>query len=557
METRINPLRLLIVVAITAAIGVKALFWLRDGGRPARGERPTGTATVAGLVSDADGRPMSGAEVRLQMLSDRSFGWRAATGADGTFTMRELPAGEFYLRASKHDHLETYYGEAAWGVGRRRVVLDEGGAARDLHLTMTRAGRITGTIADEAGRPAPKAFVRLQRLDGPMFGRTIVPPTTSGADGRFEITGVPPGDYLVRASIDPAGNAWTYYPSADRPERAEPIRIGAGGERTGVDVRARPMTTTVVRGRVSSAGGTPVSALVRISGAGLSGGRSQTAGADGRFTFDAMPPGVYDVVAYKGADVPEGAEDAPAGSWGQVDVMVDGEPVEVAIHLEQGVSFDGRIEVLSVAGRPRPVLGKARISMDPADEATGRLLGTSRERILVRDDGTFRVLGVPAGRYRLSGFGAPGWISAEAHDARGRALQFPFEVVAGDAPSGVVLTLADETSRITGVVRGADGEPAADRDVVVFPADPEPWRGSSGLGRLDELAVQVTQTDGHGRFTLTVGLAGDYLVAVVPGLQRDAWYGVEQWADWAAGAVRVAVAPGARAEVEMRVGAGR
>lgn len=85
----------LISVCLTSAL-LMAPAGLAAQPAPAR---PAGTvATIRGLVLDPDRRPVAGAEVWLDTPAGTAR--RAATAADGTFVLDELPPGAYVLRAS-------------------------------------------------------------------------------------------------------------------------------------------------------------------------------------------------------------------------------------------------------------------------------------------------------------------------------------------------------------------------------------------------------------------------------------------------------------------------
>src|SRR6185369_15385951 len=75
-----------------------------------------------------------------------------------------------------------------------------------LALTMTdRATEIAGLVLDQLGRPAPEYSVVITSADRAMW--TVSPRRSSGlvklaSDGRYRVTGLPAGDYLLCVVTD-------------------------------------------------------------------------------------------------------------------------------------------------------------------------------------------------------------------------------------------------------------------------------------------------------------------------------------------------------------------
>ena len=88
----------------------------------------------------------------------------------------------------------------------------------------------------------------------------------------------------------------------------------------------------------------------------------------------------------------------------------------------------------------------------------------------------------------------------------------------GNNMTGLVITLTDRLSEITGSVRDGRGQPVADYVLVAFPEDTKLWGAQSRF-------VQTTRPNQNGTFSIKGLPPGRYLAAVVPalenGLQND------------------------------------
>ncbi len=84
-------------------------------------------------------------------------------------------------------------------------------------------GRIVGRVTDHAGNPVAGAAVVARHADPGVLGRT----TRTGDSGGFQLTGLPPGRYAVRAERDG-------FAPGEQALELEP------GEREAVILRLRP-----------------------------------------------------------------------------------------------------------------------------------------------------------------------------------------------------------------------------------------------------------------------------------------------------------------------------
>ena len=65
----------------------------------------------------------------------------------------------------------------------------------NINATLVAGGRITGTLTDKAGKPLPNTAVQAYSRDGSLITRI----GTADAGGRFSITGLSTGKYVVTA----------------------------------------------------------------------------------------------------------------------------------------------------------------------------------------------------------------------------------------------------------------------------------------------------------------------------------------------------------------------
>ena len=104
--------------------------------------------------------------------------------------------------------------------------------AVDIPAHAAAGGSISGIVTDQHGEPIQGASVRAGLVTDPVDGPLI---STTGADGRYELTGVPNGSFHVAFAIMQAGQMkGSYYSNALTREDPTPVVVD-GGATTGID----------------------------------------------------------------------------------------------------------------------------------------------------------------------------------------------------------------------------------------------------------------------------------------------------------------------------------
>jgi len=335
-----------------------------------------GEYSVYGTVTDTHGRPIQGAKLELMSMGGGSLataGRDTKTDARGYYEFPGVEPGFLVM----HVEAEGFSGKTI-----NKVMLDE-----PTNIVVEASSEVSGRVlVRETGRAPPHYRVRAvpTATDGDQEPLTFIEMAEAvnsrgfnNSDGSFSIE-LSPGSYKLEAS------AKEYTPGHTD------VVLPAGQHVGGVTIYVR-RSGGKIRGRVTTTDGrSPQGATVRITEHGRSLGplfnmaaglaRPTTAvAADGRFEFDNLGTGTYNIVARH----PRYAQ----AQSGPVQVG-DGQTVSgVVVTLGFGGSLEGYV---SIDGRLRP-------------GAIVTVIGNNVNKMATCDrNGRYSIDGIPAGSYLAS-----------------------------------------------------------------------------------------------------------------------------------------------------------
>jgi hypothetical protein len=472
--------------------------------------------------------------------------YHAITDEQGRFLFADLAAGDYKLSASRQGFVET-------GAVIRRiestdgerpgepVTLRSGERRTGFELRMTPAGVISGRVLDALGEPvagiamAPARITysgRRRTMTG--MGRHSVATSFvfTNDRGEYRLYGLLPGRYYVVAmgiaevvqdvaDMGSGGEARTvkqtdegprdvlgvqYYPGVPDPANAVALEVGAGEEKSGINLIYDYVPLVQARGRITI----PASCRGNISVVAkreIGGQRNALQAAideGGRFELRGLTPGVWRVSAAQSERI--GLFGNGRGcSTGEVAVQVGlGGADGVSLVMRPEVELSGVARFESDAGMPLERIRITAESMESDD-------GTGTE---IKKDGRF-TLTLNAGKWSLGAESLPpDAFVKSARIGNQDVLETGLDLYSGPLAGGLEIVIGLEGAHVEGVVVDASGKPAQAATVTLIPES-----RLRDHGRL----FQTTVTGKDGRFALSGIAPGSYKLFAWEAMEGEAY----------------------------------
>jgi hypothetical protein len=522
----------------------------RFGGVPPRdnAQTPAGTAKISGRVVSAEsGSPIRRAQINISSR-DANFNRNVATDAEGRYEIAGLPAGRYRLSVNKAGYVPLEYGQARPFEAGKPIDITSGQVLEKIDFGLPRGSAITGRITDEFGDPIADVQVEALRYQFANGERQLVNAgRVAQTDdlGAYRIFGLMPGEYLVRASMrpnmppgprnaetEPTGYPGTYYPGVTDVGQAQTLTATIGQEVSSVGFALVPARLSRVSGTVMASDGRPLAGamvMIRPRAAGITPlranligmiGGNQQVRPDGTFQLTNVAPGDYVLDVQQRPQNLRNLQDLSSAQleFASMPISVSGDIDNVTIVTTPGMTVSGRV-VYQGQAPPKQTVQIMATPPSGGPSPIGMLLnakafGAGR----VNQEGTFELRGI-AGPQMIRVQGMPSGWSLKSVTLDGADItDVPYDFRPGNSVTGLVVTLTDRLTEITGTVRDGRGQPVADYVLVAFPEDGKLWGAQSRY-------VQTTRPNQNGTFSIKGLPPGRYLAAVVPalenGLQND------------------------------------
>jgi hypothetical protein len=583
-------------------------------------------------VYDDTSRPVRRARVMLVAETGSRPEYNGLTDSDGNFAIYDVSPGTYYAFADVPGALSPVafvsFGELRgrgtpdFSEARRFFDVVEVDGREDSRVTVhaRRGGALSGRVTYADGDPAVNVGVSVMRrgpggrLEKFITGINIVSISSLRTDDRglFRVSGLPPGEYLVGAAeqADHSGRGkgggrgdpmesvleglvgqqllTTFYPSATSAKEAAVLKVEAGVEREGVDIRIPERALHSVRGVVRGArdrralAGAKVTIVRRGDGdagaesfspGGEAPQNSDTTDPEGRWMFTDIPEGDYTIFVKPREEYEEvpavtaaanmnttvvnananmvvsnvntsvasvnmnGVYTPPRRKRGYApvrrDVRVsDADVSEVAFELNEGGRISGTV-TFEGAATEYGYLGVRRAGEGDEDAGSGETwtAGVSA--------GRFEVGGLPAGKFvlRFTNYGdEEGLLYVKSVTWNGRDFtREPLELGEGASAEGVRVVVSGDAAKLR-VLATDSAHKASARGVVIvlLPADES---GASARARRFSCFTE------EGGACVVTAPPGEYRVVALPSSSNTGSF-AEELARRAATAPRVTLAAG-------------
>jgi hypothetical protein len=446
--------------------------------------------TIRGTVKDVSGAPVRKAEIELSTgTMDTQTHYVATSGPDGSFSIQDVEPGQYHMRVQR-----TGYVAGNWGgiPGGAPLTVAPDRELGNIALTLVPQAVIVGRVLDEDGDPLEQVQVMVQPASPGSPSRRNA---ATDDEGRFRISGVAPGSYVLSASQQrrhhPHGR-WilqgvaasypdVYYPDVFDPAEAQPIRVNMGATVSGFELRMKKVAAYRVSGSVelprdAAAASVFVHVHPRLGpgwvGSGF-GGALRAAGEN--FDLSAVLPGSYTLIAT--------CNDGQRSRQASLPIDVQDRDLEgLVVRFPSGATIDG---VLLGAGD----LAGIHIALTPNPPVPGPSAQTAA-------GGKFTFYDVVPGIYQLRPWRIPrdGYVRG----ARLNGVPTSPDAIAVNGPGQLEVEIAFDGGVIAGIVESAEATPLQGAAVQL-------WSAS----QIRHFAV----SDQDGRFEIR-GVAPGDLVAI-------------------------------------------
>jgi hypothetical protein len=483
---------------------------LRPGETP-----PKGSAVIRGQVRmDGTGAPVRRAQVRA-MSNDGRGGGVTSTNNEGSYEIRDLPAGRYSIMASKGSFVTGQFGQRRPGDPGTPIELADGQTAEKVNFVLSRGAVIAGRLVDDGGEPVAGANVTAMRLQFVGGQQRMVPGGSEGSNdrtddqGTYRLYGLAPGEYFVSANdrnnnfgppginnTESDGFAPTYFPGTSSLAEATRITVKAGQE------AAAPFALIVarmakIRGRVLSSSGEPIGrSMLMLTPAdpmmgfmSFSNANNAMVDSDGVFQFANVAPGRY-TISVRPMTMPGGTSE-----FATMPITVASDDIDnVLITTSPGATVRG--VVLTDDGTPLPFRAdQVQIFASSLDPST-RMMGSGPPKI--NPDFTFELTGMMDRRIIRGNIGMgqnTGWLlKAVIYDGQD-VIDTGIDFQPGRAYDGVQLIFTQKTTELSGVVTDDRNQPIVDATIVVFPLNSERWGMQSRY-------LRMLRPDTNGRYSI-------------------------------------------------------
>ncbi|HEY4837969.1 MAG TPA: carboxypeptidase-like regulatory domain-containing protein, partial [Candidatus Acidoferrales bacterium] len=436
---------------------------------------------------------------------------------EGAYSFNQVGPGTYAVRAEQRGFISRNFDDMA-NMGNPGILTINSRETLDrIDIRLVADGVISGTVLDEDNQPLVGVPVQAVRVSYERGGhRREAPQTMVNTDdlGNFRLYRLPPGNYFVRienTSINIHSGAQVtqvaYYPGATSIENAQPLKVTGGNEVSGIRFSVIAAPTYSVSGNIvdtSGSGGPKQYNVALMHMTGFDTAPNVASSTGGSFIIRGATSGEYLVWATAVQTKPVVQTKGPLHEIaGFTTVRVPDSDVRANITVSYGADVSGKIIVENSTGQSVNGIG-----IGLGNEIAGRLIIWNFLGDTTKQNGAFRITGVPSGSFDFSIWNASGmYLKKVVCNGKDFTLA-PLTIESGAGASDCVVTLGTDAGVIKGWVLDGD-KPVAHQLVVAIPED-------RSLRSVERFTI-TGNTNANGEYQLSGIIPADYLLfAVAP-----------------------------------------
>jgi len=263
---------------------------------------PTG-GIIRGVVLDPHGKPLAG----VCVFSTAEFGGQAVTKSDGSYQIRQLFSGDYFVGyeggcGNRGSVAPLAYKSDPTFFGPTNISVTAGKVTNGISVRLRPGGTITGRVSDQAGKPVSGVCVIAQAFTGGGGGLNGFGVFEVERGGRFSVNNLAPGQYgLLFFGLSAKHRFCGPSPYATqqffRQGSGAPLDlVSVPGGRITAGVNARLTLAGKITGVVLSMAGRPVSGIcVTATNPRTGATDTEFSGSHGKYTIGELTWGRYQV----------------------------------------------------------------------------------------------------------------------------------------------------------------------------------------------------------------------------------------------------------------------
>jgi hypothetical protein len=262
-------------------------------------------ARISGEISQYEQTPEKGftrvrvmTGLKVKIIGEKKT-YEIYTDANGVYEIYDLPRGKYAIEPEIPPGMKIRFpmpfGPVAFSENRTFKVESRARSCAGSDFVLCSDSRISGRVFGANGEVMPRVCLNLWPANKPADRYFRISDCTE-SDGSYEITEIPPGDYIVVVNDDGKMSGdepfpTAYYPGVFEKEKAAVITISEGTKLDGYDIHIPSQSKTVlIQGVLLYSDGRPVSKegisfKVEKENPSFEGSYTTLTDDQGRFTF--------------------------------------------------------------------------------------------------------------------------------------------------------------------------------------------------------------------------------------------------------------------------------